>query len=405
MPRRRKQRRPPVPSRSFAEEWEPIITTKKRRRRRRLTTTTETLTSPPLPTLSSDIVAEILCRLPVQHLLKLRCICKSWKALISDNKFIEKHLIMSKASRDRHHLTIYPRIDSHDLELWDSIIPTVFSSTMSSSTVKQTRLWCPNVFNNFVYLCSCDGILCFTIMYRSVLLWNPSIRRFYIYPPLPIKDERRESVYSFGYDHFTQSYKIVAVTNFRAKRKNEVRVYTLGMDSWRRIKDLPYSDFIIRPGVFVSGTITWLVYDATITSKHFIISLDFENESYQKLLLPNVETDTCMLGVLRDFLCISASTDMFVDVWIMKEFGNKESWTKLYQVPYCTGVRGLYPRHKALYISNDDQLLMIFRDSRQSKLGVYDFKSGTFNMSKLESFNSDYMDPEVYVESLISPCS
>jgi F-box interacting protein len=212
-------------------------------------------------------------------------------------------------------------------------------------------------------------------------------------------------VFSFGYDHFTHSYKIVAVTNLRNKKlNNEVRVFTLGTDSWRKIQDLPYSNCIVRPGVFLSGTINWLVYDAEIRSSHFIISLDFENESYQKFLLPNVETDHSSLGVLRDFLCVFASTDMFVDVWIMKKFGNKESWTKLYQVPYYMGAWVKYSYQKALYISNDDQLLMFFEELRQSKLDVYDFKSGTFNTSNIKSFIGDYMYPEVYVESLVSPC-
>jgi F-box interacting protein len=279
---------------------------------------------------------------------------------------------------------------------------------MSSSTVKQTQLSCPDVLNNGKYprvdICSCDGILCFTINNQTVLLWNPTIRKYYIYPTLPIENERCDSVFSFGYDHFTHSYKIVAVTNLRKKLKNEVRVFTLGTDSWRKIQDLPYSNCIVRPGVFLSGTINWLVYDAEIRSSHFIISLDFENESYQKFLLPNVETDHSSLGVLRDFLCVFASTDMFVDVWIMKKFGNKESWTKLYQVPYYMGAWVKYSYQKALYISNDDQLLMFFEELRKSKLAVYDLKSGTFNKSNIKSFTRNYMYPEVYVESLVSPC-
>jgi len=42
--------------------------------------------SPPLPTLAFDLIAEILCRLPVKLLLQLRCLCKSFNSLISDRK-------------------------------------------------------------------------------------------------------------------------------------------------------------------------------------------------------------------------------------------------------------------------------------------------------------------------------
>ncbi|MCH81608.1 F-box/kelch-repeat protein [Trifolium medium] len=54
-----------------------------------------TLMSPPLPTLPEDVIPQILCRLPVKLLIQLRCVCKSWNALISDSEFLKKHRRMS----------------------------------------------------------------------------------------------------------------------------------------------------------------------------------------------------------------------------------------------------------------------------------------------------------------------
>ncbi|PNX71880.1 F-box/kelch-repeat protein [Trifolium pratense] len=53
---------------------------------------TGTITSP--TSLPMELVEEEnLCRLPVKILLQLRCICKSWKSLISDDpKFAKKQL-------------------------------------------------------------------------------------------------------------------------------------------------------------------------------------------------------------------------------------------------------------------------------------------------------------------------
>jgi len=91
-------------------------------------------------------------------------------------------------------------------------------------------------------------------------------------------------------------------------------------------------------------------------------------------LLPDYENENAQwtLGVVRDCLCVYATRDMLLDVWIMKEYGNQESWTKLYTVPnlqhwgleVCT----------ALYISKDDQLLMQCEEieSGDIKLVVYD---------------------------------
>ncbi|MCI15098.1 F-box/kelch-repeat protein, partial [Trifolium medium] len=67
-------------------------------KRRQLISSTGTLTSSPLqpppllPTLTFDLIEEILCRLPVKLLLQFRCLGKYWKSLISDPKFAKKHL-------------------------------------------------------------------------------------------------------------------------------------------------------------------------------------------------------------------------------------------------------------------------------------------------------------------------
>jgi hypothetical protein len=48
---------------------------------------------------------------------------------------------------------------------------------------------------------------------------------------------------------------------------------------------------------------------------------------------------------------------------------------------------------------------MDFEELLTMKLFVYDSKNGTFNTPEFQHSSSSYLDPEVYVESLISPCS
>jgi len=70
------------------------------------TTSTATLTPQPLP---FDLVTKILCWLPVKHLLQLRCVCKSWNSLISnDSNFARKHLRFSTSNHDK---LFFNRID------------------------------------------------------------------------------------------------------------------------------------------------------------------------------------------------------------------------------------------------------------------------------------------------------
>ncbi|KAL6133793.1 hypothetical protein ACLB2K_066026 [Fragaria x ananassa] len=39
-----------------------------------------------------DVIAEILARLPVKSLKRFRCVCKSWRDLISHSYFVKEHL-------------------------------------------------------------------------------------------------------------------------------------------------------------------------------------------------------------------------------------------------------------------------------------------------------------------------
>jgi hypothetical protein len=150
------------------------------------TTLTGTLISaPPLPTLPFDIIAEILCRLPVKLLLQLQCLCKSFNSLISDPKFAKKHLCLSTKFHHHHHLMVSIINISREFFLYESTIPSIFST----SRVKQAQLSYPscfttNIFRAPVGVCSCDGIFCFTVSHSYAVLWNPSIRKFKMLPPL-----------------------------------------------------------------------------------------------------------------------------------------------------------------------------------------------------------------------------
>ena len=165
----------------------------------------------------------------------------------------------------------------------------------------------------------------------------------------------------------------------------------MGTNFWRKIQDFPciYGN---QSGQFISGTLNWLPYHDS-----HIVSLDLEKESYRELQLP----DFVSVAVLRDCLCIlSYHTDAHSEILLMKEYGNKDSWTKLFHVPNMGGV-GSYTHSKALYVYKDDQVLLELK----SKLVLYNSTDDTFKALKIPMRRHNWMIPEVYQESLISPCS
>ncbi|AES68364.1 putative F-box domain-containing protein [Medicago truncatula] len=386
---------------SFPSLTKEIISTKKKR-------VTKTLTSPslhalplPLPFLPFELIEEILSRLPVKLLLQLRCACKSWSSLISNPKFAKKHLSMST----RHVLHCISSSGGDILKSYplDSIYTNATTTAIPQLEYSFHR--CSNYF-----IGSCNGILCLAAEgYHTNLvtfrLWNPFIRKFKELPPLG--DQQTSAyiikMYGFGYDPVSDNYKVVTVlrvfdySSHILVKNDEVKVYTLGINSWKSISVFPYSVFPVQrlSGKCVSGTINWLASKDSKQSKYFILSLDLMNESYQEVSLPNYgKVDACNfhLSVLRDCL-IMFSGDV---VWVMKEYGNKESWTKLFTISYNRDPHTIpYSCMKAIYVFEDDQVLLNIGGCR----GKYIFYNCRNNTSKYAEFEPN---PEVCVESLIS---
>jgi F-box interacting protein len=220
--------------------------------------------------------------------------------------------------------------------------------------------------------------------------------------------------FGFGYDCFNDNYKVVVVLqgliqdssgNFACK--TEVKVHTSITNCWKNIQEFAFGSILPEQlGKFVSDTINWLaVIDFDRRSPRFIVSFDLEKECYQKVLLPDSGgVNVCNfldLFVLRDCLCVTYGDSDFdwvlKDVWIMKEYGNKHSWTKLFTLSSSVDRCVSNISAKPVYLFEDDQVLLKLTGAVNSF--VYHSRSGTFESSDFQNILG------VSIESLISPCS
>jgi len=297
-------------------------------------------------------------------------------------------------------------------------------STMSTNVIHLE--YHPNSYtpNSSCYIVgSCNGILCLAHLYDEgfVLLWNPFIRKFKELPSFekPNAISHIKMTFGFGYDPIIDNYKVVVIlvfcvcdNNGNQLDKTEVKVHTLGTNFWITIQDFPFGGIPYElSGKFVGGAINWLASKVDRRdSPFYIVSLDLGNESYQEILLPGfgeVDVKNLSLGVLRD--CLGMISDH--DVWLMKEYGNKESWIKLFTVSYMEdpfymwGPSKSYALTKVVYIFEDDQVLLESKGSWSKKLVVYDPKNDIFKLQYNSAYNLSDGAPEVCVESLLSPWS
>ena len=154
-------------------------------------------------------------------------------------------------------------------------------------------------------------------------------------------------------------------------------------------------------GTIVKGKVYWFAY--SYVSGRFscnIVSLTLEKESYKETSQPDCGEvlGVPIIGMLRDCLSLTFYSYSFIDVWLMKECGNGESWIKLIHLPDF----GDHGYTNILDISEDDnQVLLNFEEDDKSKWVVYDSKNDTTKNIKIQDWIS--VDSRVYVESLVSP--
>ncbi|XP_045822399.1 F-box/kelch-repeat protein At3g23880-like [Trifolium pratense] len=273
---------------------------------------------------------------------------------------------------------------------------------------------------NYNIIGSCNGILCLANYVDGfVLLWNPSIRKFkdlpkYRMPKILHFDCKTYG--GFGYDPISDNYKVVVILHYYIRdkyrsnyiEKTEVKVHILGTNFWKNIREFPCGGIPReKNGHFVSGTINWLASKNSSWENtkiemlrgrgppSFILSFNLENESYQEILLPghtNIDGSSWHLGVLRNCLCMINGDD----VWIMKEHGNKDSWTKMFTIPYFQDPRTSYSFVKLINIF-EDYIDESIEGKWTWKSIVYEFKNDIIKLTEFES------TPAVCVESLIAP--
>jgi len=355
--------------------------------------------------LPDDLIVEILSFLDVQTFLPLICLSKSLNSLISDPKFIKKHLKNSSQ---------YPRLILTN-KLYDYIMSSV--KTLPVRRLLENRSFnssgdscrgCTNS-NQMQVIGSCNGLLC--LLYER---WNRTFNLrywFYIWNPATgtsstifgTRYDRhlRESLpnvasFTFGCDILTGTYKVLEFRSEQDKDnygplRTQVRVLNLDDDNcWRNINNFPL--ILGNSVVHLSGTVYSLAiqnyfsrrYDyETIThvDQFVIVSLDLSTETTIQLLLPSKFDEVpCFqptLQVLSDHICFSHDFKKteFV-IWKMNEFGVQESWTQLFRIGYFNLEMNNLPMDNylnttllmPLYLSkNGDTLILLFPLNRTNR--------------------------------------
>ncbi|KAK2984432.1 hypothetical protein RJ640_014838 [Escallonia rubra] len=327
--------------------------------------------------LPEDIVADILSRLPPKPLGRFRSVSKPWLTLLTDPHFIQKHLNIQKNHQTAVLLLCYSN-HLHSIELHKQPPDNhhVYGSA-SNLRFDPPESW-SQLWGSF------DGLTLVSNEEGTVFLINPSTRECRRLPvsPFALDPLACHIMYGFGYDLCSDDYKVVTLSYYDTDNEHEpdcadmfVNVYTLKNNSWKRVRNSPYDHAVplLSMGVFVNGCVHWLGSRVSDYSTA-IAAFDLADEEFREVA-PPTDADisnihVLSLAVIGGCLClVDSRSNVQLDIWVMKEYGVTESWSKLLIV----GLNVFYTKPTD-FIEGGEELLVIDED----KLAVYNVKEGRF---------------------------
>lgn len=340
-------------------------------------------------------------------LLRCKSVCKLWNLIISDQHFIKSHYTLStKNINYAHHHIVYNtvfQINLNSCPLYDVLFDkTVKALDHGYSPLQRT------IRPALSLVGSCNGLVCINLRDDTVdtlFVYNPSTRIWNRVPYSGFKMSRGWYVlYSFGYDEGSDDYKIVGISRCyqnRAKKDNKAKIYSLksgDRGGWKDIDDFPCAFPLLDSAKFVNGALHWLARLDFRSDPWTIVSFDLGTETYGEVLQPVYDDGDkeLTLGVLGEWLCVLCNYGAnHADVWVMKVYRVKDSWTKLVSIPYLTDP-GRDRYSVPLFISNDGKILV----QLGSELVVYDSKDTSSFV--IQDFDVCFQACTI-VESLVSP--
>ncbi|KAL4591180.1 hypothetical protein LXL04_004131 [Taraxacum kok-saghyz] len=268
--------------------------------------------------LDHDVLELILKRLSVTDLIRCKSVCKFWKDLISDSRFIKIHM-----NHSYHVDCINYGIDRRIVM---GRTPYLYGTRHHEFDD------CFFDYRDCHLLGSSNGLVCISPLRTQILVVNPSTREV-----KRLKDPRIVDVWAvcwgFGYDSFSDDYKVI-LGYTKGDGSTCFQVLTLKSNDWKLLGDVNYS-IVSRIGILCNGALHWVMKDASSqNNKNAILSFDLSDEEIREIHQPDdavyeyciARHSTMRLGVLEERLCAFNYDNVRDDLWMMTNYNVKESW-------------------------------------------------------------------------------
>ncbi|CAN0928524.1 F-box protein CPR1 [Linum grandiflorum] len=289
-------------------------------------------------------MVDILQRLTVKDLVNYRSVSKQWLSIIDNPDFIRSQLHGSLSTNSPNSiLFIKDRESGNVVSLKKQSHADISSSSFFSSDPTQygpTR--------NLELIGSCHGLLCFSLLNRSqdFVILNPSTGERRELASKPSQEGDRLHAFGFGYDELSDDYKVLRILRTTSASDPDINpsyiaeIYGVRSKGFFATITLPASNWTnscLRKsmGVFFGSSLHWCTCIQYNTDGHAMHSIDIVSNTYRRLHLPETTFGRIWwlnVGIVDNRLCLSGALrgNGEIGVWVMEEYGNSESWNRIY---------------------------------------------------------------------------
>ncbi|OIT30475.1 f-boxkelch-repeat protein [Nicotiana attenuata] len=361
-----------------------------------------------------DITIDILIKLAVSSILRIKCVCKSWRSLIEDGQFIKQHYDRYKNDTNCHKIFLACIKYQYHCQQYYSI-DAPFEHDSSVSLLEHPPKINHKLTRELVVSCCKYGLFLLAFSYDKIILWNPTIRESRIIPrAIQVENEQSYTssleddkiVYGLGYVSTLEDYKIVRIgPKVPEDGHYNIQIFSTKNDSWKLMDKLPRDTYSDRAMVVADGIVYMISHKK---GKKFILSLCVKNEKFEEILCPDgdlrIVSETLFtigecLFLAKFFSPVNKMVDF--EVWCMKKNGMSCSWNIMLTIPIPCIWNDRFWMQPVGFIRDGDMLFL--RD--KTEFVIYDSKRRNFQKVEVAELEESLCLnwAVTYVETLISP--
>lgn len=231
--------------------------------------------------LPTELISEILSRLPIESILRCQGVCKTWNSVIQNPLFINLQLAKSRKQPSRAILK----------PLYGGITGTTIRGFFLLDTEEHKIRQIENQnwrYSSLEIMSSCNGLLCIALdsLPGPVYISNPIIREFIILPSSEISVRLHRQHVGLGFDSSNGRYIVVRVYTEKKKlRVNKFEAIILGEKSWRSL-NVPaiITECTIYGSVFWNGALHWKIRKES--GRECMLSFEVRSENFAVTCFP-----------------------------------------------------------------------------------------------------------------------